>query len=321
MLRTIKRKIKEGILSIPPVMNVMESVARTGVGSNRCLKRGFLPLPVGFYSPVPDVEDLVRRDVWAGRTGMAGIDFRIGEQLDFLKELGETFGKECSWPPERTADDRRFYVNNSTFSYGCAASTHSIIRHFRPGRVVEVGSGMSSLIISGALSRNRSETGNPAEYVIVDPFPGETVRKGVDGLHRLVESRVELLPLSLFETLGQGDVLFIDSSHTVKIGSDCNYLYLEVIPSLRPGVIVHVHDISLPFEYPRTYATSETFRQFWTEQYILQAFLSHNRDYEVLLAMGYVMKEHPGAFETCFPHYDREQHRFTSGSFWFRRKP
>jgi len=321
MLKTVKRKIKEGVLSIPPLMNMLESVARTGVGSNLCLKRGFLPLPISFYSPVPDIDDLIRRDVWGKKTEMAGIDFRVGEQLRLLKNLGETFGKECDWPAERSRDDRQFFVNNSSFSYGCAASTHSFIRNFRPKRVIEIGSGMSSLIISEAVMRNRAETGFPAEYVIVDPYPGEVVRNGLNGLDRLVESRVELLPPSFFSGLEEGDILFIDSSHTVKIGSDCNYLYLEIVPSVPPGVILHVHDIGLPYEYPRAYATSETFRQFWTEQYILQAFLSHNAQYEILLAMNYLMTEHPGLFESSFPHYDKERHQYTSSSFWIRRKP
>lgn len=321
MLKTVKRKIKEGILSIPPVMNALESVARTGVGSDLCLKRGFLPMPVGFYSPVPDIEDLVRRNVWGNISEMPGIDFRVGEQLSLLKLLGGTFGEECDWPADRTRDDRQFYANNSSFSYGCAASTHSFIRKFRPKRIIEIGSGMSSLIISGAVTRNRTETGVPAEYAIVDPYPGKTIRNGLPGLDRLVENRVELLPPSFFRDLEEGDILFIDSSHTVKIGSDCNYLYLEIVPSVRPGVILHVHDIGLPYEYPRAYATSQTFRQFWTEQYILQAFLSHNAQYEILLAMNYLMTDHPGVFETSFPRYDKERHRYTSSSFWMRRKP
>jgi hypothetical protein len=321
MLRAIKRKIKESILSVPPVMKVFESVARTGVGSNECLRHGFLPVPVSYYSPIPDIEDLIRRNLWDKKSEMPGIDFRIGEQLSLLEDLGEKFGKECVWPLEKTRDDRQFHVDNSSFSFGCAASTRSFIRNYKPKRIFEVGSGMSSRVISEAVMMNRSETGIPAEYVIVDPYPGEVIRNGLRGLDRLVESRVELLPPSFFDSLTEGDILFIDSSHTVKIGSDCNYLYLEIIPSIRPGVILHIHDIALPYEYPRTYATSETFRQFWTEQYILQAFLSHNRNFEVMLAMYYIMNEHLDVFGKSYPGYDREKHKLSSGSFWIRRKP
>ena len=116
--------------------------------------------------------------------------------------------------------------------------------------------------------------------------------------------QVELINVDFFKQLSKNDILFIDSSHTVRIGSDVNYLILDVLPRLAPGVIVHFHDISLPDEYTKVYATNPRFRMFWTEAYLLQAFLCYNSQFEVLLAMHYLMTQQKEAFRSAFPRYD-----------------
>jgi hypothetical protein len=125
---------------------------------------------------------------------------------------------------------------------------------------------------------------------------------------------------SLFEQLKENDILFIDSSHSVKIGGDVNYLYLDILPRLQSGVIVHIHDIGIPYEYPKTYVSSETFRQLWTEQYLLQSFLCYNSEFEILLALNYLMTDHSDLFREVFSYYNPELHTFTSSSFWICRK-
>jgi hypothetical protein len=134
-------------------------------------------------------------------------------------------------------------------------------------------------------------------------------------LQSLIGKKVQDIGLEFFSQLGSGDILFIDSSHTVKIGSDVNYLFLEVLPRLNPGVIVHVHDIFLPFEYRRDWVLDE-FR-FWTEQYLLQAFLTFNCEFEVLLANYYLSHYHQERLQAAFPGLPR----WIGGSFWMRRKP
>lgn len=292
--------------------------AKTGLGSEVCLKYGYLPMPVHFYSPVPDIEDLKQRRIWDVKSSLPGIDFNVAGQLALLEELGRGFSKECSWSltSERPTD---FVLQNSTFSYGCAASTHCMIRHFRPVTVIEIGSGLSSRVISQSLAMNRDD-GHSSTYTIVDPYPGEVVRSG--GLHvdALLPQRVELLAPEFFNRLAANDILFIDSSHVAKIGSDVNFLFLEVLPRLEAGVIVHIHDISLPYEYSKTYCVSAQLRQFWTEQYLLQAFLCGHRDFEVQLAMNFLMTDHPEHFKQSFPAHDRATSPNNSGSFWLRRK-
>lgn len=293
--------------------------AKTGLGSNACLKTGFLPIPVHFYSPLPDIDDLKQREVWEQKSSLVGIDFNEDGQVALLQDLGKRFAMECSWAltSEKHTD---FVLQNSTFSYGCAASTHSMIRNFRPGKVIEIGSGFSSRVIFRALEMNHREDGRPFNYTVVDPYPGEVVRNG--GLHisTLLTQRVELLDTEFFNRLAASDILFIDSSHAAKIGSDVNFLFLEVLPRLAPGVIVHIHDISLPYEYAKTYCVSEELRQFWTEQYLLQALLCGNREFEVLLAMNFLMTDHFDNFKKSFPGYDRTKSPNNSGSFWLRRK-
>jgi len=146
------------------------------------------------------------------------------------------------------------------------------------------------------------------------PFAWEFFRKGFPGLQTLMEKNVQEIDLEFFFQLQSGDFLFIDSSHTIKIGGDVNYLFLEVLLRLNPGVIVHVHDVFLPFEYRRDWVLDE-FR-FWTEQYLLQAFLTFNSEFEVLLANYYLSHYHQEHLKAAFP----DLPRWIGGSFWMRRK-
>jgi hypothetical protein len=290
-------------------------MARTGVGTDACLKHGCLPLPVHFYSPVPDIEDLERRNWFDRESPLRGIDWRLDEQLALLAKLGGMFGNECDWPAENTCRPMKFYTENQSFSFGCAASTHAILRYFQPKHVIEIGSGYSSLIISGALQRNSRSDG---QYSIVDPYPQPWISQ-IPMLTNLHNTRVELSDEHLFRKLRNGDVLFIDSGHTVRTGSDVNFLILDILPLLAQGVIVHFHDIHLPHDYAKVYFTNPAFRNFWTEAYLLQAFLCFNHEYSVQLAMGYIMGHHIENFITSFPHYNPVVHKALSGSFWIRR--
>jgi len=186
---------------------------------------------------------------------------------------------------------------------------YCMVRHFQPDLIIEVGSGFSSLVSGEAAAKN-----NSSALICIEPFPKEFLKQGFPGLHSLIEKRVEDVDLNFFSQLGSGDILFIDSSHTVKIGGDVNYLFLELLPRLKPGVIVHVHDIFLPFEYRRDWVMDE-FR-FWTEQYLLQAFLSFNSEFEVLMANSYLSHYYKEDLKAAFPSLAS----WGGGSFWMRRK-
>lgn len=323
MSTPVKRAVKailRPIVSNPVQAALVTWMARSGAGTDACLRKGSLPLPVHYYSPVPDLEDLRQRDVWRRTSDLPGIDFRPDAQVARLRGLGERYGAECDWPAEPTGDPSRFFTENGTFSFGCAAAAHCVVRERRPARVIEVGSGRSSLVLSAALGLNERDGAPPAEYTAIDPYPSELLGVAPGTKPAVVAERVELVEPSFFEQLDRGDVLFIDSGHVVRIGGDVNFLLLDVVPRLRPGVAVHFHDIDLPFEYPEVYATNPAFRMLWTESYLLQAFLAHNSEFEVLLAMHYLMQERPDAFRESFPHFDPARHTSMSGSFWIARK-
>jgi hypothetical protein len=276
---------------------------------------------VHYYSPVPDIKDLEQRKVWDRQSALAGIDFQPDRQLAFLRELGKEFGHECHWPRTPTKDPLQFFTDNGSFSFGCAAGLHCILRYFKPRRVIEIGSGYSSLVISSALDLNaRYASQGPGEHIIIDPYPGEIVKTGLRGVSRLIDKRVELMDAEFFDQLGENDVLFVDSSHVVRTGGDVIYLVLDVLPRLRSGVIVHFHDISLPYEYNKVYFTNPGFRVFWTEAYLLQAFLALNREFEILMAMNFLMTDHLKDFCASFSHFDPAKNWANSGSFWIRRK-
>lgn len=311
--------------SAPPqemesIIKAFAKIATTGKGSNLCLQEGFLPVPVHFYSPIPDLNDLEQRRIWDKRSELKGIDFRPEAQIALLKELGQSFGHECAWPPANTGNPVDFFTENDCFSYGCAASTHCLIRKYKPNLVIEIGSGMSSRVISKALGINKStDPSRRPRYSIIDPYPSHFIKRELSEVE-VMTTRVELLDPAFFDQLQANDILFIDSGHSVRIGSDVNSLFLEILPRLAPGVLVHIHDIHMPYEYHKVYATKESFRQFWTEQYLLQAFLSFNEQFEVLLGMYYLMKDQLETFRQAFPSYDPSKHLLMGASFWIRRK-
>lgn len=303
----------------PIIIRIYKYIASSGIGSNKCLEAGFLPVPVHFYSPIPDTKDLLKRKIWLKKSNLSGIDFNEKNQIALLTKLGKKYGRECKWPLDATPNPADFFLNNNCFSFGCAASLHTIIRSLKPKRIIEIGSGNSSKIISKALEINQSENGRKSVYDIIDPYPASHVKKRLIKFNRLIDKGVEAIEPDYFAKLEENDILFIDSSHSVKIGGDVNHLFLDILPILKPGVVVHIHDINLPYEYPKAYATNEVFRQFWTEQYLLQAFLSCNKEFEILLGMAYLMKDHIESFKKSFPFYDSKID-LGSGSFWIKKK-
>jgi hypothetical protein len=232
-------------------------------------------------------------------------------QLDLLRNHFPKFrGEYDQFPAEPASAPGRFHFNNGLFDGTDALVTYCMIRHFRPRLIIEVGSGFSSLVTAEAIAKNEGSA-----LICIEPFPLDFLRKGVPGLHSLIEKKVEDVDLEFFSQLGYGDILFIDSSHTVRIGGDVNYLFLEVLPRLKPGVIVHVHDIFFPFDYRRDWVIDEL--RFWAEQYLLQAFLTFNSEFEVLMANGYLGHRYMEDLKATFANSPW----WGGGSFWMRRKP
>ena len=177
---------------------------------------------------------------------MQGIPVDLDEQARTVEEVCRKFEPEVRGNPIYFEAVRR--GGGPGYGYIEAQALHSVLRHYKPGRVIEVGSGVSTFCMAEALDRNRKETAAPWSLTCIEPYPRPALQEFCRGRPeiQLVRKPVQEAPPALFETLGPRDLLFIDSSHVAKVGSDVTHLVLEVLPRLREGVIVHVHDIYFP---------------------------------------------------------------------------
>jgi glycosyltransferase involved in cell wall biosynthesis len=241
-----------------------------------------------FYSPVPDLEEVAgKRDVvFANHPSLKGVDINKADQLALWDETVAFLGE---YPFRDQAGSLRYGMSNDFFGHGDAWSLYGMLRRFTPGNIVEVGSGHSSAAI---LDINDLFMGGGMSMTFIDPNPERlhSLLKEADRERAtILETRVQDVGMAPFKALGREDVLFVDSSHVSKVGSDLNHILFEVLPELAPGVVVHFHDIFYPFEYPEKWVFGG---RFWNECYLLRAFLQNNRDYEILLFNSYLAQVH-----------------------------
>ncbi|MHC5057766.1 MAG: class I SAM-dependent methyltransferase [Planctomycetota bacterium] len=255
-----------------------------------------------YGTPIPNTRELGDA-LWANPSALPGLDMNEKGQLELLALLESGFKDEYSalardgaWVPKGVRP------RDVLFNSPDAEVAYAMVRHLKPRRIVEIGAGFSTLVLAKALEANRESAGaaggDTPELVANEPYPKRFLRKGLPDFVRLNVRRAQDVPLSDFEELGANDILFIDSSHIVKIGSDLHYLVLEVLPRLAEGVAVHFHDISMPLEYPRSEVVGKQY--FFNEQYFLQAFLAFNDAFDVALASRYLQLRHPDRFEQAF---------------------
>lgn len=273
----------------------------------------------GFYSPIPDTQLLDKRnDIWEHQSELVGIDINIEGQLDLLENGFSKFQHECEFPLDSTSLPHEYYINNGAFGFVSAATLHCMVRHIAPRIMVEVGSGNSTYVSANASLMNAAH-GQDTKLISIEPYPNQVLRDGFPGLTELIQEPVQNLDLDFFSQLREGDVLFIDSSHVVRLGGDVPYLYLEVLPRLNKGVVVHVHDIFFPGTYHKHWVIEN--RWFWTEQYLLQAFLTYNNEFEVLWCGSYIYLKYLEKLKAVFPPPEGLgiEDNYFSSSFWMRR--
>jgi len=271
-------------------------------------RSGLRVLDGSFYDPVPDL-DVLGNAVFDRVSALPGIELDPAAQLAFAQAELARFTTEFGPGPPR------WHERNSYYETGDAEIAYAMVRHLRPARVVELGSGFSTMVLAHALERNRAE-GTPARLAAFNPYPPQSLAGGVEGLDLHAPVAAQDVPEQEFAALAAGDVLFVDTSHTVKLGGDVNRIVLEVLPELAANVVVHFHDIWLPYEYHPTLVRE--MRMYWNEQYLLQAFLSMNPGYEVLFATRAVAAGHPDAFRRLVPGFDERE--LYPSSFWIRRR-
>jgi hypothetical protein len=226
---------------------------------------GYHIRPIHYYEPIPDFRSITVEQI-TRRREFPAIDFRWNDQLALLNEL-TAYRDEL-----RTLE---FNFNNGYFSGFDAAVYYSLIRYLKPQKIIEIGGGYSTQLANKALTSNGS-----GSLTCIEPYPERL--NGAGPSVELVQKRVEEIDLALFSRLNTNDILFIDSSHTVKFGSDVCYEFLEILPRLAPGVWVHVHDIFFPHDYPAEWLLER--RMALNEQYLLEAFLSFNKQFQITLA-------------------------------------
>ena len=266
---------------------------------------GYDIVPRNYYSAVTPFDE-IPPEAWARRSPLDGIHFDTSEQLEWARRELAPFIAE--FPVEKPAGWQ--YLNNFYESVD-AEVLYAVVRRRRPARVVELGSGYSSQVIAAACRVNAREAGAPA-YDIYDPFPREGLTSDLHDVATVRQTRVQDLPDSVFAELAAGDILFVDTSHTVKLGGDVNRIVLEVLPRLAPGVMVHFHDILLPAEYHPHWVQQ---RMYWAEAYLVQAFLCLNPAFRIRFSAYGVFLDHWADLKALVPSL---RERGPSG-FWIER--
>jgi predicted O-methyltransferase YrrM len=252
--------------------------------------------PAGhYYSPIVSVDEIRERqhDIWAkhDHEGVAGVELQTEKQLELLQKF-TPFYNEMPFLANKQ-EGLRFYFENSFYSYTDGTVLYSMMRHLKPKRVIEIGSGFSSAVM---LDTNEKFFDNSIAMTFIEPYPerlysllNETDKQRM----AIIEKGIQAVPLETFTALEAGDILFVDSTHVSKTGSDVNYIMFEILPVLKPGVMIHFHDVFYPFEYPKSWVFAG---HNWNEDYLLKAFLMYNTTFEIRLFSEYIHRFHPQGF-------------------------
>lgn len=298
----IKRIIQNQINKLPYVRGLYNQTLNTAHPNGH------------FYSPVFSIEDIKKRqnEIWKNveNDEILGISLQTENQKNLISHFKEYY-KEIPFKAEKQSGIRYQY-ENTYYSYTDAIILYSMIRHFEPKKIIEIGSGFSSSVM---LDTNELFFDNKINLTFIDPNPDRlydqiTEKDTVNS--KIIESNIQQVPLDIFETLQAKDILFIDSTHVSKVGSDVNHILFEILPKLKSGVLIHFHDIFYPFEYPKDWV----FRGFnWNENYILRAFLMYNNSFEIKLFPDYLQKHHNDCFKDLTQAYKK-----TGQNLWIEKK-
>ena len=273
-----------------------------------------LHVPPGhFYSPTADLKEV---DAFANqvfdrdRRTLPAVDLREKEQLELLQKLSAYY-PELPFA-ETKQESLRYYYGNDFFCHSDAIFLYAMIRHFRPKRIVEAGSGFSSAVM---LDTNDLFFDGSIKMELIEPYP-ERLYSLLTPRDRTAvvvhEKKLQEMPLDFFKGLEENDILFIDSSHVTRVAGEVNYYMFEILPILKPGVLIHIHDIFNGFEYPRQWIYDG---KSWSEAYLLRAFLQYNKSFEIILFNTFLEHFHEKFFQDHMPVCLMN----TGGSIWLRK--
>ncbi|MFC2147073.1 class I SAM-dependent methyltransferase [Bacteroidota bacterium] len=278
--------------------------------------RKYKPLskyPFGhFYSPIVSKGELIELEdhIWeeVGQDFILGINLNLDNQLLLLKEFSK-FYPEMPFKDEKSENQRYCFINGA-YSYTDAIILYSFIRHFKPKQIIEIGSGHSSAVMLDT----RETFVNDINLTFIEPYPKRLYRLFKDNDRdncNVLAKKVQNVPINEFQKLQRNDILFIDSSHVSKTGSDVNCEIFKILPILNSGVIIHFHDVFYPFEYPKSWVSEG---RNWNEDYLLRAFLSYNNQFEIVLFSHFIHQHHKAAFKEMPLTYKN-----TGGNLWIRK--
>lgn len=296
------KKVKEFLNKLPYVRTLYKQ------SLNCCFPNGH------FYSPVISIEDVKKREaeIWKKRDedGISGVELRTEEQIKLVQQFTKYYAV-LPFKSEKQ-ENLRYQFENGSYSYTDGIILYSMIRHFEPKRIIEIGSGYSSMVM---LDTNELFFNNQINLTFIEPYPEKlySLMKEDDRKQAtVIESEVQQVSLNVFEKLEAGDILFIDSTHISKTGSDVNFILFEILPVLKRGVLIHFHDVFYPFEYPKEWVFQG---RNWNEDYILKAFLMYNEKFEIKLFSEYLHKHHKNIFEDMPLCYHN-----AGGNLWLEKK-
>lgn len=278
---------------------------------------GALWVPPGhFYSPLVDPDDVHVRKAVENEAHPSVTASSLGlDEQEMLRWFSIVSQRYNSSPfPQRPSHESRYYYANPHFPLADALALLGIMVEKKPRRYIEVGSGFSSC---AAIDINERHLDGGADMTFIEPHPEmflELVGAQTRYSSCLYRMKLQDTPIELFASLQPADIVFIDSSHVAKTGSDVLDYFFRVLPTLRKGVLIHIHDIFFPFEYPSSWLEEEN--RSWNEAYFLRAFLSLNDQYRVIYFSDWVYKCHRELVAASMPLC--VQHR--GGSIWIEKR-
>ncbi len=308
-----RAEISDKSLAFAPILQrFVESEEHKLARGNAEKARLFVP-PGHFYSPIVDTASIKPR--WPAMVDRAqelpGIDMRDEAQLEFWSDV-ENFAGECPFPDQKTKG-MRYYYDNPAYSYGDSTILYTMIRRLKPKRLIEIGSGFSSMC---ALDTIDHFLDGGTSVTFVEPYPQlleDLMTKADRSRCTIIPSNVQDVDIDLFRTLEADDILFIDSTHVAKTGSDVLWEIFKILPTLKPGVAIHIHDMFYPFEYPKEWVLEQN--RSWNELYIVRAFLMHNPNYVIEFFNNYFAHRYKDAVENSASPFRKNG----GGALWLRK--
>ena len=298
-----------------PSAFLLKLIRRAGVDrmplcKNALFKVGVFPILDHYYEP--QFDNRKNQIDFSQERNLPGIDWRVSDQLKMLKTL--TFSGELTGILQGKTKENplEFHLDNGSFESGDAECWYQIIRANKPKRIIEIGSGNSTLMAIKAIKKNQSEQLNyTCEHICIEPYEMPWLEQ-MD--ITIIREKVEEIDLSFFSQLKENDILFIDSSHVIRPQGDVLFEYLELLPSLNKGVIVHIHDIFSPRNYPKSWLQDDI--RFWNEQYLVEAFLSNNDSWEIIASLNFLHHNYYNLLKEVAPFLTPERE---PGSFYIKK--